>query len=104
MSSIVNKVKEAIRSDKTSHTGTQNNTSNAATPRVDGAMDPQAVPGAYGSGPEYSTSDNYTHGTGATSGAGFGTGPAPNTTGPHTSDMMNKAVRTSYMSQRLPQR
>jgi len=105
MSSIVNKIKEAVHSDKSSssHSGTaegvhgphSSRAANAADPRVDSDMDHRAAPGAHGPGPEYSTTDNYTHGTGATSGAGFGTGPAPNTAGPHKSDMLNKAVRGS---------
>jgi hypothetical protein len=87
MSSIVNKIKEAINSDKhSSHeegTSGPHNTrvANAADPRVDSDRDGSHTTGTGNTG-TYGSSGNYTHSTG---------GPAPNTAGPHKTDMLNKA-------------
>merc|ERR1711881_23733 len=72
---------------------------NAADPRVDSDRDGSHQLGNRGVGAGAGTT-NYgsstgTHGTQGTSmggaGGAYGTGPAPNTAGPHKSDMLNKA-------------
>ncbi|UPL00531.1 hypothetical protein LCI18_011465 [Fusarium solani-melongenae] len=74
---------------------------NAADPRVDSDLDGSRKLGNRGAGAgagagttNYGSSTG-THGTQGTSlggaGGSYGTGPAPNTAGPHKSDMMNKA-------------
>jgi len=103
MSSIVNKVKEALHSDKdkTTHEGTHSSThptthtgTHTGTHTTSSAADPRAhtthgttttghgVGGTTGVG-----SDNYAVG-GANRGA---SGPASNTDGPHNSNLLNKA-------------
>ncbi|RSL52610.1 hypothetical protein CEP54_010823 [Fusarium duplospermum] len=76
---------------------------NAADPRVDSDLDGSRKLGNRGVGADTtnygSSTGTYgssgTHGTQGTSmggaGGAYGTGPAPNTAGPHKSDMMNKA-------------
>jgi len=113
MSGIIHKVKEALHSDSsnTTHntTGTHNTAegnhgphsskvANAADPRVDSDRDgshtvgntgshAHGTAGTYGNTGLTGTHGNTgNHGIGGTSG-----GPAPNTAGPHSSDMMNKA-------------
>ncbi|KAJ4194508.1 hypothetical protein NW767_010012 [Fusarium falciforme] len=70
---------------------------NAADPRVDSDLDGSRKLGNRGAGAgttNYGSSTG-THGTQGTSlggaGGAYGTGPAPNTAGPHKSDMINKA-------------
>ncbi|KAI8672616.1 hypothetical protein LRP88_02872 [Fusarium phalaenopsidis] len=70
---------------------------NAADPRIDSDLDGSRKLGNRGAGAgttNYGSSTG-THGTQGTSlggaGGAYGTGPAPNTAGPHKSDMMNKA-------------
>ncbi|KAI8725171.1 hypothetical protein NCS52_00087500 [Fusarium sp. LHS14.1] len=76
---------------------------NAADPRVDSDRDGSHHLGNRGAGGVGAGTTNYgsstgthgTHGTQGTSmggaGGAYGTGPAPNTAGPHKSDMLNKA-------------
>ncbi|OAA42093.1 ATG5 protein [Metarhizium rileyi] len=110
MSSIVNKVKDALHSDKdkpTHHEGTHSSTNPTTTtagthgthgthgtsandPRL---HNPTTTGGALGGttgthNTALGGSDNYTSGVGANRGA---TGPASRTDGPHNSDMLNKA-------------
>ncbi|KAI1128825.1 hypothetical protein F5Y10DRAFT_291610 [Nemania abortiva] len=69
---------------------------NAADPRVDSDRDASRTVGnTYGSSGTYGTTGAHgthgtTHGT-AQLGGNYAPGPAPNTAGPHKSDMMNKA-------------
>lgn len=103
MSGFVNKVKEALHSDKPSQPeGTHGtHSSGTADPRIDSDRDHRAA--RTGGGlhePAYNTAGTHeaSHiGTGTHEGAfaggnnrGHG-GPAPNTDGPHKSDMLNKA-------------
>ena len=113
MSSVINKIKDALTPDKSdTNTGTaegvhgphSSRVANAADPRVDSDMDHRAAPASMAGGPEvgYATGDNYSS-TGRASdvagtGAGIGSalpGPAPTTAGPHKSDALNKAVSAS---------
>ncbi|KAH6985911.1 hypothetical protein BKA56DRAFT_670136 [Ilyonectria sp. MPI-CAGE-AT-0026] len=98
MSSLVNKVKEALHSDKSSEpegTHGHHNTraANAADPRIDSDRDHRAAHNL--SGNTQTGSGNYATG-GATHGTDsrpFGTtdGPATKTDGPHNSNLLNKA-------------
>ncbi|KAJ3495808.1 hypothetical protein NLG97_g3122 [Lecanicillium saksenae] len=85
MSSIVNKVKDALHSDKDKqshpHDTTGTHSSRLNEPRVDAERDNRTSAlnsGATGN-TAYSRSDNYA------------TGPASNTAGPHSSNLANKA-------------
>ncbi|KPM37077.1 hypothetical protein AK830_g9505 [Neonectria ditissima] len=121
MSSIVNKVKEALSSDKTTHEqpegthGTHNTrAANAADPRIDSDRDHRAAHNTTtgGIGNTHTTPGHTTHTTGTHVGAGNnysstpGTnlgqtshsqaydntdGPATKTDGPHKSNLLNKA-------------
>lgn len=86
MSSIVNKVKEAVSGHHNTSSapegthGTHNNrAANAADPRIDSDRDHRAAPGStVGGTHEYTTGSNYTHGDG-----GYGASGTTGTTG-HT--------------------
>lgn len=102
MSSIVNKVKDALHSDKdktTHHEGTHSSThptgthttTSTAEPRIHSTHDTTTTGGIGGATGTHNTvggTDNYTYGTGANRGA---SGPASKTDGPHNSNLMNKA-------------
>ncbi|KAI0526687.1 hypothetical protein F5B22DRAFT_641826 [Xylaria bambusicola] len=103
MSSIVNKVKEAVSGhhDKSSAPegtyGTHDSrTANAADPRIDSDRDHRAAPGStVGGTHDYTTGNNYSH-TGPTSGYSSGTTGAYGSSregeyGPHGSRMANAA-------------
>jgi hypothetical protein len=83
MSSIINKVKDAITPNSGAKEGEfgphGNRAANAADPRVDSDRDHSATVG-------HSTNDTHT----SSGNYGLTSGPAPNTAGPHKSDMMNR--------------
>ncbi|CAN8105778.1 unnamed protein product [Discula destructiva] len=115
MAGLVNKVKEALHSDKHSEApegthGTHNSrVANAADPRIDSDRDHRANPATGTTGLNSTTgthsgttgihSSTGTHSgitglhstTGGSTLTGHNPGPAPNTAGPHGSDMLNKA-------------
>lgn len=101
MSSIVNKVKEVLHSDKdkttrheethssTHPTTTGTHTTSAAEPRIHDTTTTGPVGGTTGThDTSFAGSDNYTYGSGANRGA---SGPASKTDGPHNSNLLNKA-------------
>ncbi|EFY90146.1 cell surface protein, putative [Metarhizium acridum CQMa 102] len=100
MSSIVNKVKDVLHSDKdktTRHEGTHSSThpttgthtTSAAEPRIHDTTTTGPVGGTTGThNTAFAGSDNYAHGAGANRGA---SGPASKTDGPHNSNLLNKA-------------
>lgn len=101
MSSIVNKVKDALHSDSSKHEAPEGThgphsgrVANAADPRVDSDRDHRANPTTHTGG--YSGSDNYTSGATGT-GAGLGNSRTTgyndpeSTHGPHSSRLANAA-------------
>jgi hypothetical protein len=96
MSSIVNKIKEAVHTKHSDPEGTHgphnSRAANAADPRVDSDRDgSRHIGDTTGSHGTYTHSDNYMHGSSHKQGTHLGDGPAPHTAGPHRSDVMNKA-------------
>jgi hypothetical protein len=93
MSSMLNKIKDAVTPDKHSsapegtHGPHESRAANAADPRVDSDRDHRAAPGS--TGHTLGTSDHYTNTTSGNYGLSSD-GPAPSTAGPHKSDMMNR--------------
>ncbi|RMJ03527.1 hypothetical protein CDV36_014951 [Fusarium kuroshium] len=94
MSSLINKVKEAIHSDKSTeqpegtHGPHSSRPANAADPRVDSDRDHRAGHSSNLTGTgDYSSTTNYTTDTHNTRGTD---GPATSTDGPHKSNVMNK--------------
>ncbi|KAI1112644.1 hypothetical protein F5Y14DRAFT_250218 [Nemania sp. NC0429] len=105
MSSIVNKVKDAVTghhntssAPEGTHGSHGSRVANAADPRIDSDRDHRAAPGStVGGTHEYTTGNQYTHGGGNT--GAFGSTGIPGSTGargatgnegPHTSNMANK--------------
>jgi hypothetical protein len=96
MSSIVNKIKEAVHTKHSDPEGTHgphnSKAANAADPRVDSDRDgSRHIGDTTGSHGTYTHSDNYMHGSSHKQGTHLGDGPAPHTAGQHRSDVMNKA-------------
>ena len=88
MSSIINKVKDALSSDSkntssTHHDTTTHHTGTAAEPRTHGTYEDSRIP----QDGSLSRTDNY--GVGQEANRGYD-GPAPKTDGPHKSDLLNK--------------
>jgi len=93
MSSMLNKIKDAVTPDKHSsapegtHGPHESRAANAADPRVDSDRDHRAAPGS--TGHTLGSGDHHTNTTLGNNGLSSD-GPAPSTAGPHKSDMMNR--------------
>lgn len=104
MSSIVNKVKDAVSghhntssAPEGTHGSHNSRVANAADPRIDSDRDHRAAPGStVGGTNQYTSGNNYTHGEGTTGGYGTsgttGTTGATGREGPHQSNVANKLV------------
>jgi hypothetical protein len=113
MSSIVNKIKDAIHSDSSKTTSHPEGTSgphssraaNAADPRIDSDRDHRGATTTSAHDGTFTSSDNYTttrsggptgsgltgtHGTTGTTGTGFGSSGHSTNAGPHSSNLANK--------------